>query len=163
MVATLSWNPAATNNADIALLIGCDVYKAMEPWEVIHSEDDGPYAVRTVLGWVINGPLKREGCTTPSESQLSVSVNCISIANVENLLVQQFNHDFPEKASEEKHEMSQEDIQFMDSVNEKAKKINGHYSIGLSLRNKAVKMPNNRSVVVQRAENVKKKLVWPVE
>ena len=146
-------------NADIGLLIGCDVYKAMEPWEIIHSEDNGPYAVRTVLGWVINGPLRSEGCTTPSKSQLSVSVNRISIANVENLLVQQFNHDFPEKASEEKHEMSREDIQFMDSVTETAKKVDGHYSIGLPLRNKAVKMPNNRSVVVQRAENLKKKLV----
>lgn len=72
-------------NADIGLLIGSDAYKAMEPWEVIHSEDDGPYAVRTVLGWVINGPLRSEGCIAPHESELSVSVNRISIANVENL------------------------------------------------------------------------------
>lgn len=47
----------------------------------------------------------------------------------------------------------------MDSVNDTAKKVDGHYSIGLPFRNKAVKMPNNRSVVVQRAENLKKKLV----
>lgn len=45
-------------NADIGLLVGCDVYKTMKPWEVIHSEDNGPYAVRTVLGWVINSPLR---------------------------------------------------------------------------------------------------------
>lgn len=47
----------------------------------------------------------------------------------------------------------------MDSVNETVKKVDGHYSIGLPLRNKAVKMPNNQSAVVQRAENLKKKLV----
>lgn len=40
---------------DVGLLIGCDGYKAMEPWEIIHSADDGPYTVRTILGWVING------------------------------------------------------------------------------------------------------------
>lgn len=35
---------------------------------------------------------------------------------------------FPEKASEEKQEMSQ-DIWFMDPVNETVKRIDGHYSI----------------------------------
>ena len=42
---------------DIGLLIGCDVHKAVEPWEIIHGKDDGLYAVRPVLVWVINGPL----------------------------------------------------------------------------------------------------------
>lgn len=128
--------------------------------KTFHSEDDGPYAVRIILGWVINVPLRHDGCATPSESGQSVSVNHISIANVENLLVQQFNYDFPEKASEEKHEMSREDIQFMDCmVNETVKKVDGHYSIGLPLRNEAVKMPKDYSVVSQRAKNLKKKLV----
>lgn len=144
--------------ADIGLLIGCDVHKAMEPWEIIHSEDNGPYAVRTILGWVINGPLSGDGCTT-SEREKVVSVSRISIAKVENLLVQQLNYDFPQKASEEKHEMSREDIQCMDSVANTVKRVDGHYSIGVPLRNKDVKMPNNYSVVVQRAENLKKKLV----
>ena len=30
----------------------------MEPWEVINSREDGPYAIRTLLRWVINGPLQ---------------------------------------------------------------------------------------------------------
>ncbi|KAL4008191.1 hypothetical protein ACER0C_002043 [Sarotherodon galilaeus] len=141
------------SDADIGLLIGCDVHKAMEPWEIIHSKDNGPYAVRTILGWVINGPLKRDSCSTPSDSELSVS----------NLLMQQLNYDFPEKASEEKQEMSREDIMFMDSVNGTVERINGHYSIGLPLRNKAVKMPNNRSAVMQRAENLKRKLIRNTE
>lgn len=117
-------------NADIGLLIGCDVYKAMEPWEIIHREGGSPYAVRTILGWVLNGPLRGDDCITPFESGEGVSVNRISIGNVKNLLVQQFNYDFPENASEEKYEMSQEDIQFMDSLNETVKKVDGHYSIG---------------------------------
>lgn len=43
----------------IGLLIGTNVQKALEPWKVIHSEDGGPYAVKTILGWTINGPLLR--------------------------------------------------------------------------------------------------------
>ena len=44
--------------AGVDLLIGNNVPKATEPWEVINSVNDGPYAVRTVLGWSINGPLR---------------------------------------------------------------------------------------------------------
>ena len=44
-------------DADIELLIGIDVPKAMEPWEIINSEGNGPYAVKTLFGWVVNGPL----------------------------------------------------------------------------------------------------------
>ena len=44
-------------DADIELLIGIDVPKAMEPWEIINSEGNGPYAVKTLFGWVGNGPL----------------------------------------------------------------------------------------------------------
>lgn len=43
--------------AEVGHLIGTDVYKAMEPRQIINSRGDGPYAVRTSLGWVVNGPL----------------------------------------------------------------------------------------------------------
>ena len=47
----------STIYSDFGLLIGVNVPKAMEPWDVISSADEGPFAVKTVLGWVINGPL----------------------------------------------------------------------------------------------------------
>ena len=50
---------AADIEAEVELLIGSDVPKALEPREVKRSEDGGPYAVRTLLGWAINGPLGR--------------------------------------------------------------------------------------------------------
>ena len=46
-------------DAEVELLMGSDVLKALEPQEVKRSEDGGPYAVRTLLGWTINGPLGR--------------------------------------------------------------------------------------------------------
>jgi hypothetical protein len=45
-------------DADVDLLIGTDATKVMEPWELINSQGEGPYAVRTRAGWVINGPLR---------------------------------------------------------------------------------------------------------
>ena len=44
-------------NAGIGLLIGVNCPKALEPWKIVNSEGNGPYAVQTRLGWVINGPL----------------------------------------------------------------------------------------------------------
>lgn len=52
--------------------------------------------------------------------------------------------------------MSREDIQFLEMVSQSAKLIEGHYSIGLPLRNTVFKMPNNRKVAEQRALNLKK-------
>lgn len=80
-------------------------------------------------------------------------MNRISVTNVENLLRQQFSYDFSEKACEENQEMSREDVQFLDSVNET---VDGHYSIGLPLSNKAIKMPNNHKMAMQSRRSEKK-------
>lgn len=37
--------------AEVGLLIGANVPKAMEPLQVINSQNNGPYAVRTLSGW----------------------------------------------------------------------------------------------------------------
>lgn len=54
--------------------------------------------------------------------------------------------------------MSKEEQLFMDRDSESAKLVDGHYSIELLLKNKDVRMPNNRAVAEQRALNLKKKL-----
>ena len=47
-------------NAEVGLLIGNDCAEALEPREVRQSKDKGPYAVKTIFGWTINGPLGRK-------------------------------------------------------------------------------------------------------
>ena len=46
-------------DARVGLLKAHDVPKALEPKEVKESQDGGPYATRTLLGWAINGPVGR--------------------------------------------------------------------------------------------------------
>lgn len=91
-------------DADIGLLIGNDVHESFEPWEVIHSQNNGPYAVKTILGWTVNGPLKELGDSGLEDSeQQQVTVNRISVQTVENLLIQQYNDfDFREHLCSEK-------------------------------------------------------------
>ena len=74
-------------DSGVDLLIGTNVPKALEPWEVVRSEDGGPFAVRTMLGWTVNGPLGGD-CTTARVSH-DVSVNRISVERPGRLWEQQ--------------------------------------------------------------------------
>ncbi|XP_013885992.1 uncharacterized protein LOC106534037, partial [Austrofundulus limnaeus] len=89
-------------DADVGLLIGMNAPKLMEPWEIINSKGDGPYAVKTLLGWVINGPLR--SANGGQRSCPTVYINRISIIKLEDLLKSQYNMDFNEKSLEEEHE-----------------------------------------------------------
>nr|XP_054607751.1 uncharacterized protein LOC129167238 [Nothobranchius furzeri] len=142
-------------NADVELLIGMNASNLMEPWEIINSQGNGPYAVRTPLGWVINGPLRssvttQKGCTT-------VNANRISVAKLEELLISQYNQDFDEKTLEEKHEMSIEDKKFMEIMENSACTLDGHYCLDLPFKKDDIIMPNNRCVMAQRLQTLKRK------
>lgn len=91
--------------------------QSIRTWHVINSRGNGPYAVRTALGWTVNGPL-RDHTNTDSENcdSTQVTVNHISVENVEKLWLQLYNQDFPEHLCDDKVEMSQEDHYFLNCV-----------------------------------------------
>ena len=55
-------------DTEIGLLIASDVPEALDPIEVKHSQNGGPYAARTRIGWAINGPLGRRRNRSQSKS-----------------------------------------------------------------------------------------------
>ncbi|KAJ8385750.1 hypothetical protein AAFF_G00182680 [Aldrovandia affinis] len=74
--------------------------------------------------------------------------------NLKDMLVRQYNQDFPEKENEEKREMSCEDRRFMDLATSSAVLKNRHYHLPLPFRDKDVVMPNNHEMAVQRTVNL---------
>lgn len=48
--------------AQVELLIGMNMPRAIEPLKVIQSVGDGPFAIKTMLVWTVNGPLSQECC-----------------------------------------------------------------------------------------------------
>ena len=144
-------------DAEVELLIGTDAPKVLEPLEVINSKGNGPFAVRTRLGWIVNGPLGRHDGTHMA-CHTTVQCNRISIDKVEQLLVSQYNQDFSERASEDKPEMSVEDRKFMECANNSVMMKDGHYYLDLPFRKNDLVMPNNRSVAEQRLLGLKRKL-----
>ena len=137
-------------DAGIELLIGTNVPKALEPLEVVCSVDEGPYAIRTLLGWTVNGPLSGNSGETVNWEHPQVTVNRVSVVNLDDLWQQQFKNDFPESSIDEQPGMSKEDERFLQFVTNSAKEVEGHYQIALPLRNSDISMPNNKKVVEQR-------------
>lgn len=142
-------------NASIGLLIGANAPRVLEPWKVINSNGNGPFAVKTMLGWVINGPLgNREDSDT--NGCYTARVNRIDIANLEELLTQLYNQDVAEQQYEQK-EMSLEDKKFMKIASDSAVLQDGHYYLKLPFREINVVMPNNRHMALQRAQQLVKR------
>lgn len=104
-------------------------------------------AVKTALGWTVNGPL-RDHTNTDLENcwHSQATVNHISVENVEQLLLQQYNQDFPERLCDDKVEKSQEDQKFINCVRDSIYHADGHYVIGLPKKKAVVAIPNNHSL-----------------
>lgn len=143
-------------DAEVELLIGTNAPKLLEPWEIINSEGQGPYAIKTLLGWVINGLVKEADDGRKTVFQ-SVTANRISVAKIEELLVAQYNHDFNEKSLEDDFKPSREDQHFMEIMDQSVTTENGHYCIDMPFRKHDVIMPNNRCLVEQRLMSLKRK------
>lgn len=142
--------------ADIELLIGTDVPQAMEPWNIINSQDNGLYAVKTLLRWVVTGPLNA-GTTAEYSGPIAVSANRISVVELKDLLIRQYNQDFSENRYEEKSEMSVVDNWFMEIASSSVTLKDGHYNLPLPFRDKDKVMPDNHGMVMERALNLLKK------
>lgn len=53
-------------NADIRILVGSDVSQMPHSEEVRICEEWGPFATKTLLGWVLSGPLGKEDVKVPT-------------------------------------------------------------------------------------------------
>lgn len=137
---------------DIDLLIGSDVPQALEPKQVKESQNGGPFAVKTLLGWTVNGPLGRKGKQNSSTNRIHADVQ----------LDEQFRKycdmEFNETKLRDERTMSQEDIKALSQMKESARMVEGHYDIALPWRRYPPNLPNNKSAASQRLELLKKRL-----
>ena len=139
--------------ANVGLLIGCDAPDILEPKEIKSSCKGGPYATRTIFGWVVNGPLGR------TQSSPSRTTNFIK-ADVElsEQLQNYCNMEFNDSVYGEKSSMSQNDKRALQTMQETAILKNGHYEIALPWKNGPPCLENNRPVAEHRLKLLKKRL-----
>ena len=95
-------------SAEISLLIASDIPKALDPLKVKHSEHGGPYASRTHIGWVINGPLGRY-----HQGPHSTSFFVKADTELQQMVKNYYNLDFNESIADIRTELSQDERRFM--------------------------------------------------
>ncbi|XP_073237808.1 uncharacterized protein [Porites lutea] len=140
-------------DADIELLIGNDVPKLLEPHEVQRSEDGGPYAVRTLLGWTINGPLGRASKAARTSNRIQSHV----------VLDQQFvrfcEMEFNDSQFSIEKGLSQDDKRALVIMEDSAELRGGHYEVALPWKVFPPDLPNNKIVAEHRLGLLKKRLL----
>ena len=130
-----------------------DVPEALEPLEIKHSQEGGPYATRTRIGWAVNGPLGRH------RRWFHTSGFFVRVDPELHQMVEDFyNCDFTESIVDDKTEMSQDELRFMQNAEEIVKLKDGHYQISLPFKDREASVPNNKSQALQRTNWLKKKL-----
>lgn len=98
---------------------------------VMNSQDDGLNAINNCFGLGNYCPL--QGDNSLGKEISSAVVNRISGYKLEVLLQKQFEHDFNQRATEEKGP-SREDLRFMNILEQSAAVDDGHYSLKLPLK-----------------------------
>ena len=124
-------------NANVGLLIGCNYSQVLQPLEVIPSQNGGPYALKTLLGWSVIGPRFSK---RPSEKI------CVFVVKIKFSVVCDMCMDV---CSLETTEASIENKQFLAEVNDSIKlKENNHYKISLPLKFSNLKPPPIESLLI---------------
>ncbi|KAJ8017933.1 hypothetical protein HOLleu_44355 [Holothuria leucospilota] len=137
----------------IDLLIGNNVPAAYAPTEVKTGPLGSPFATKTPLGWVAWG-VRRSGHGIISSNFTQVDRNL----ELETLVRQSLNYDFPEKVVDDKREWSWEDKQFMKIMDSSCQMVGGHFQVNLPLRDQHVKLPNNKQMAMKRLTNLRNKI-----
>ena len=140
-------------NADVGLLIGSDVPRALESREIKSRNRGESSTTRTDLGWVFNVPLRKRGNSRRTANLITADVE----------LSKQFekycNMEFSDSYYDTKVTMSQEDRKALQKMKSSIQLKGGHYEIGVPWRGGCPAVPDNRSMVKNRLHHLKKSLV----
>ena len=147
--------PKVITNGQVDLLIGVDVPKALQPCEIRRCEGGGPFAVRTVFGWTLNGPLGRSGVN--GESCFSSNSKSVDDA-LQKQLIKYFNQEFNEPLNGERKSMSVNDQKAMKIMEDSLTFADGHYQMAIPWKDEKPSLSNDRSMAESRLGHLKRKL-----
>ncbi|XP_014676275.1 PREDICTED: uncharacterized protein LOC106816214 [Priapulus caudatus] len=152
--------PLPQVEGEIGLLIGNAVADAFTPYETITGPRGSPHAVRTAIGWIVWNVVRHNG----SEISSRRPVNRAELAAIQDMeqvgrmMARTLVYDFPEQFDEDRLEPSQEDKLFIKLTSETTRFHEGHYEVGLPIRDDGRKLPDNRNPTMNRLQGLRKKL-----
>ena len=170
--------PPYQEQLEVGILIGCNCPRAIKPREVITGKGDDPYAIRTLLGWGIIGPVipvkellndvKNEeiichriitqeiGDIRRVDSKFVIDAQAKEIINPYQVK-EMFELDFSERNIGDQA-LSQEDRRFLARVKESIRhRDDSHYEMPLPFKDPNTKLPNNRMMALHRLNHLKRR------
>ena len=142
------------NAHEVQLLIGQDNPDALVPVDLRKGQSGEPYATKTMLGWTLNGPLG-------GVRRHSATANFVQADHELNAQLRQFwKIDGPEALIEDKKGLSFEDKRVVTLWEESIfHQDDGHYMLPIPFRQHPPSLPENRVMVEQRLESLRRRLI----
>ncbi|XP_077997089.1 uncharacterized protein LOC144450360 [Glandiceps talaboti] len=152
------------DNKEVTILIGNDVPEAHWVLEERLGQRKQPYAVRTLLGWTLIGPMGgiKDNDANINFINIDQALNCdVPIQCSESIssqLYRMYNAEFNESLIDTKECMSLEDRRAKAIMDNSVCIRNGHYQLALPWRYDNPCLSNNKSVAVKRLNLLKQRL-----
>lgn len=147
------------DGVEVGMVLGVNCPLALQPMKTIASANGGPFATLLKHGWAIHGP-----CYKEADSE-QISINKVAVKEIESIkeaVVRMFDQDYVDsrvaKVPDEK-DMSMEDKQFLQIMEEGVVYSDGKYVAPLPFRKQRVVMPDNRYQAYQRAMWQRKRML----
>jgi len=138
----------------VGLLIGCDIPKVHSVIDQRIGTGKQPFAIKSVLGWVVRGPMGLR-----NDSALRVHAISTSREPIEALLVRLYESEFQDIGDPEELQQSVEDTKAVDTVAASVKLTEGHYQLTVPWKGNQRDLPDNRQMALGRLENLRRKLL----
>ena len=144
--------PGGVSDAGVDILIGQDNAEALFPIEMRRGKKGEPFAIRTLLGWCINGP-----ANLASQVSQNVIANFVMTRTVEEDVNTLWRID--EEGYKDRFSWSQEDKKVIELWDRECRLIDGHYELPIPWKDPDVRIPNNLVVAMSRLQTLKKNLI----
>ena len=140
----------------VTMLIGANTPEAQVHEECRRGRSGEPYAVRTVLGWAVLGPVN---VANGSSSQVT-NVNFVKYGDeLSDQQMRQFLRlDDIDMNRSSKKTMSVEDQEALKRMENSVQIVDGHYEIGMLWKSVTPWLPNNKQTAEARLQALKRKL-----
>eukprot|EP00057_Strongylocentrotus_purpuratus_P015297 XP_011669771.1 PREDICTED: uncharacterized protein LOC580205 [Strongylocentrotus purpuratus] len=142
-----------TGKNQVTILIGQDVPEALMPLEIKAGKPGEVYAVKTILGWTLNGPLGN------GSSLQSFQASSSFISDDGNMLLEEQVHKFwklegTEYLHDNERSMSINDQKALKTWQEGVCRDGDHYQLPIPFRKRPEDLPNNIQVALTRLEEI---------
>lgn len=143
------------------LLIGLDNPQALEPLETRRGSDGAPFAVRTQLGWTVNGPLgyPRLSATSGCNVGLRVPQRRDSPLEVQVRRFWELETETEGTKHNEEKALSVDDKRVLKLWSSSIRVVDSHYQLPIPFRNERPKFPDNRVMAEERLAALRRRLL----